>query len=198
MPGFSLNSAVDELLKKEFDLLREKGQTHDLMKKYGIDAIPYQHQMMNKWRENFVGINFVHQPTNLEIFGAVDDVWINKNNELIIVDYKSTSTQEEISLESEYKQGYKRQMEIYQWLFRQNGFNVSPIGYFVFANADKNLPKFDGRLDFKMSILEHIGKTDWVEPTIFKIHECLNSEIIPDSGEKCEYCDYRKLIYKFE
>ena len=75
---------------------------------------------------------------------------------------------------------------------------MSPIGYFVFANADKNLAKFDGKLNFKMSIVEHNGKTDWVEPTIFKIHECLNSEIIPDSGEKCEYCEYRKLIRKFE
>ena len=30
MPGFSLNTAVDELLKKEFDLLRDSKQTHEL------------------------------------------------------------------------------------------------------------------------------------------------------------------------
>ena len=198
MPGFSLNTAVDELLKKEFDLLRKSGQTHELMKQYGIDAVPYQHEMMDKWRENFVGISFVHPQTNLEIFGAVDDVWINKNGELIIVDYKSTSTQEEISLESEYKQGYKKQMEVYQWLFRQNGFKVSPVGYFVFANADKNLPKFDGQLTFKMSIIEHQGNADWIEPTILAMHECLNQDTIPKSGEKCEYCEYRKLTHKFE
>lgn len=198
MPGFSLNTAVDELLKKEFDLLRKSGQTHELMKQYGIDAVPYQHEMMDKWRENFVGISFVHPQTNLEIFGAVDDVWINKNGELIIVDYKSTSTQEEISLESEYKQGYKKQMEVYQWLFRQNGFKVSPTGYFVFANADKNLPKFDGKLDFKMSIIAHVGNTDWVEPTILKIHECLNEDVVPQSSEKCEYCAYRYQTRRFE
>lgn len=198
MPGFSLNSAVDELLKKEFDLLRREGQAHELMKQYGIEAIPFSHPDLEKWRANFVGVSFVHPQTNLEIFGAVDDVWINKNNELIIVDYKSTSTQEEISLESEYKQGYKRQMEIYQWLFRKNGFKVSTTGYFVFANADKNLPKFDGRLDFKMSIIEHAGKTDWVEPKILKIYECLNSEIIPESGDECEYCAYRLGIGKYE
>ncbi|MEJ2441526.1 MAG: hypothetical protein P8Y06_01235 [Patescibacteria group bacterium] len=38
LPGFTLNLAVDELLKKEFDLLRKKGQAHELMKKYKIDA----------------------------------------------------------------------------------------------------------------------------------------------------------------
>jgi len=198
MPGFSLNTAVDELLKKEFDLLRKSGQTHELMKQYGIDAIPFSHPDMDKWRENFVGISFVHPQTNLEIFGAVDDVWINKDGELIIVDYKSTSTQEEISLESEYKQGYKKQMEVYQWLFRQNGFKVSPTGYFVFANADKNLPKFDGKLDFKMSIIAHVGNTDWVEPTILKIYECLNEDVVPQSSEKCEYCAYRYQTRRFE
>ncbi len=198
MPGFSLNTAVDELLKKEFDLLRKSGQTHELMKQYGIDAVPYQNEMMDKWRENFVGINYIHKPTNLEIFGAVDDVWINKNDELLIVDYKSTSTQEEISLESEYKQGYKKQMEVYQWLFRMNGFKVSPVGYFVFANADKGLPKFDGRLDFKMTIVEHKGNTDWIESTLFQIHECLNKDVVPPANEDCEFCKYRQLTHKFD
>ena len=32
MPGFSLNSAVDELLKKEFDLHRESKTAHPYMK----------------------------------------------------------------------------------------------------------------------------------------------------------------------
>lgn len=198
MPGFSLNTAVDELLKKEFDLLRNSKQTHELMRQYGIDAIPFQHPNMDKWRENFIGINYVHKPTNLEIFGAVDDVWINKNEELLIVDYKSTSTQEEISLESEYKQGYKKQMEVYQWLFKMNGFKVSPIGYFVFANADKNLPKFDGELKFIMTIIEHKGNTDWVEPTINQIYECLNKNIVPMANEDCEFCKYRQLTHKYD
>lgn len=198
MPGFSLNSAVDELLKKEFDLLREAGQAHGLMRQYGIDAIPLQHPEIEKWRENFVGINFVHQATNLEIFGAVDDVWVNKGGELLIVDYKSTSTKEEISLESEYKQGYKKQMEIYQWLFKMNGFRVSPTGYFVFANADKNLARFDGKLVFEMSIIEHKGDTSWVEPTILAIHKCLNSDELPECGDKCEHCAYRRAAGEFE
>ena len=29
----------------------------------------------------------------------------------------------------------KRQMEIYQWLLRKNGFKVSDTGYFVYANG---------------------------------------------------------------
>jgi len=43
-PPFSLNSAVDHLLKLEFDIHRAKGEAHPLMTAYGIDAIPYTHK----------------------------------------------------------------------------------------------------------------------------------------------------------
>ena len=40
--------------------------------------------------------------------------------ELIIVDYKATAKNGEVNLDADWQIGYKRQMEIYQWLFRQN------------------------------------------------------------------------------
>jgi RecB family exonuclease len=197
MPAFSLNSAVDALLKKEFDLLRESGQPHELMKKYKIEAVPFKHKELDVWRNNFKGKEFYHKETNFLIFGAVDDIWINKKGELHIVDYKSTSTENEISLEDEYKSRYKNQVEIYQWIFLKSGFSVSPIAYFVYANAGKNRPKFDGRLEFELEIISHKGDTSWVEPTIFAMKECLDSDIIPEAGDNCEFCRYRRLIEKY-
>ena len=102
MPGFSLNNAVDALLKKEFDILREKGHVHDLMKEYRIDLIPLQHKDLPIWRDDiykYVGATVLHKPTNLKIQGIVDDIWVDKSEVLYIVDYKATSTRQEISLE---------------------------------------------------------------------------------------------------
>lgn len=201
MPGFALNSAVDALLKNEFDLLRKKGQAHELMKKYKIDAIPFSHPDLPIWRDDvykFVGAFVVHKPTNLKICGIIDDVWVNKKQELLIVDYKSTSTSSEISLEDEYKQGYKKQMEVYQWIFRKMGFEVNNTGYFVYANASKNRLKFDARLEFELSIIPHKGSDKWVEPTIFEIKKCLESKKIPSPNPNCEFCMYRKLMWKKE
>jgi len=190
IPGFSLNSAVDALLKKEFDLLRQKKESHELMRRYGISAIPYSHPDMDVWRENFTGQQYLHPQTNFLLFGAVDDIWINPKKQLHIVDYKSTSTEKEISLNDKYKEGYKRQMEIYQWLFLKNGFDVSPVGYFVFANAGKNRPGFDARLEFELSIISYTGDSSWVDPVILEIKKCLDADIIPNSGSACEYCAY--------
>ncbi len=55
-PAFTLNSATDTLLKKEFDICRAKSKPHPLMKKYKIDAVPFQHEKMGEWRENFKGV----------------------------------------------------------------------------------------------------------------------------------------------
>ena len=200
MPGWPLNSAVDQLLKNEFDILRKNRQPHQLMQKYGIDAVPFDHPDLPVWRDDtyqHVGASVMHKKTNLIICGIIDDIWTNeKSKELFIVDYKATSTSKEISLEDEYKQGYKRQMEVYQWIFREMGFPVSNTGYFVFANASKNRPEFDGRLEFELSILTHQGNGSWIEPTLPKIKECLESHQIPPASENCEYCKYRDLINK--
>lgn len=193
MPGFSLNSAVDALLKNEFDTYRAKKEAHPLMIKYKIDAIPFEHKDMPVWRDDiskYVGASFLHKGTNLEICGIVDDIWVNPKGELIIVDYKSTSTQKEISLEDEFKQGYKKQAEMYQWIFRQNGFEVNDICYFVFANGIKDKDMFDAQLEFEMSIISHIGDDSWIEGTIKDIKKCLDSTEIPAANDTCEYCGY--------
>lgn len=69
-PGFpfTLNSAVDALLKQEFDIHRASGKPHPLIERYGVDAWPVPHDYLEKWRHNFTGVQYLHVPTNLLIF----------------------------------------------------------------------------------------------------------------------------------
>lgn len=195
-PGFpfSLNSAVDHLLKKEFDINRAKETAHPLMKTYGIDAVPFSHKDIDIWRENFKGIQYLDEKTNLLVTGAVDDVWINSRGELCIVDYKSTSKDSEVNLDAEWQDGYKRQVEVYQWLFRQNGFKVSDTAYFVYANGQKDREAFDGKLEFDVKIIPYKGNSDWVSDILVEIKKCLNGGEIPDADLDCDYCSYNKAV----
>lgn len=193
-PGypFNLNSAVDALLKKEFDIHRAAETRHPLMENYGIDAVPLAHEKLADWRNNFHGVQYLHKPTNLLIFGAIDDVWVSPKGEVIIVDYKATSKDSEVTLDAEWQIGYKRQMEIYQWLFRQNGFKVSDTGYFVYCNGRTDKEAFDAKLEFDIKIIPYTGKTDWIEDIILEIKNCLMSDTIPEADPDCDYCNYRK------
>lgn len=197
MPGFSLNIAVDALLKKEFDLHRVAGTAHPLMKTYGINAVPFAHLKMDDWRDSLhKGIEYEFPNSNLVITGGVDDIWENDKHELIIVDYKATATVKEITLEGEYKQAYKRQMEIYQWLLRQNGFKVSNVGYFVFVNGQADRKAFDGKLEFDVILLPHKGDDTWVEKAVKDAYKCLKDNKIPKHGAGCKYCDYNEAVNK--
>lgn len=192
-PGypFSINSAIDFLLKKEFDTHRAAGTQHPLMTAYGVDAVPFQHEKMDEWRDSLRrGITYDMPGTNLRITGGVDDVWVNPKGELIIVDYKATSKNGEVTLDAEWQDGYKRQMEIYQWLFRMNSFKVSDTGYFVYCNGRTDSPAFDGKIEFDVKIIPYTGKMDWIEQTITDIQTCLKQKQVPEASSGCNYCKY--------
>ncbi len=189
---FTLNTAVDSLLKTEFDGYRAEGKPHPLMVEYGIDAIPFPHVELNDWRMNLKGVQALHEPTNFIITGAVDDLWINLSKELIVVDYKATCTSKEISLDEEYRKSYKNQMEIYQWLLRRKGFVVSKTGYFVYCNGNDSKDSFNGKLEFSISVIPYTGDDSWVEKTLFQIHECLKTDTFPRPSTSCAFCNYRE------
>src|SRR3989338_4785397 len=198
-PGFpfSLNSAVDALLKQEFDQHRAEGRQHPLQREYGVDARPVAHDQLNVWRENFKGVQYHHEPTNLIVTGAIDDLWINQAGEYMVADYKATAKDEEITaLDKDWHIGYKRQMEVYQWLLRRNGLPISDTGYFVYCNGRADKKAFDGKLEFDVTLIAYQGSDAWVEPTLRDLKACLDADHIPDADPDCDYCRYREAVGK--
>lgn len=171
------------------------------------------HPEIENWRNNKVGIQYLHLPTNFSLYGAIDDIWQLSSGELVIVDYKAKATSHEITLEPKrmkngdivktdrYLISYQKQIEFYQWLFRMNGFKVSKTAYFVFANAQKDRPSFNDQLIFEKFLIAHQGDDSWIEPTIEAAARCLASEELPSPAADCDYCKYRmkaQIIEKME
>ncbi|MCA9355534.1 PD-(D/E)XK nuclease family protein, partial [Candidatus Kaiserbacteria bacterium] len=165
---------------------------------YDLDAIPFEHEKMDEWRDPFVGITHTHKPTGLTISGGVDDIWINSDEKLIIADYKSTSKAERIEKlgDSPWEQQYTRQLGVYRWLLEKNGFAVNETGYLVYANASKDEPSFGNQLIFETTLVPVKTEIDWIEPTLEKIKVCLEQKDLPGIGEKCEFCQYREVAGK--
>ena len=214
MPGFLLNTATDTLLKKDFDHYRAIQKPHPFMVENGLGhLVPLMHEDFEQWTKSLqLGFRTEYPSSNLIIGGGLDDVWHDREtDQLFIVDYKSTASRAnedktklaEITLHGNYKEGYKRQMEIYQWIMRQNGFNVSDIAYFVYVNGDQHFE--DGMLKnqsdnavmrFDVELIEYQGNDAWVEKTIIDLKTCLERQNSPEhassgfgpKGDKqCEY-----------
>ncbi len=195
----SLNTAVDALLKKEFDIYRVKGNPHPLMKKYGLDAVPFNHEYLDLWRESRRGgVEYIDPKTNFRVTGGIDDVWVNPAGELIVVDYKATAKSGNVGLDAEWQDSYKRQVEIYQWLFRKNGFKVSPTAYFVYVNGKTDAKAFDAKLEFDVKLLPYTGNDSWIQETLIKARKCLEGDALSPSSPNCDYCAYVKARYEKE
>ena len=193
---FTLNTAVDNLCKNEFDYYREKQEPHPLFLENDIDAVPFKHEEMDKWRNNFQGISYYDSDTDVHFYGAVDDVWVKPNGELILSDVKSTSKNnfdwEETWNKYEYPKGYRRQLEMYQWLFRKNGFKVSDTAYLVYFNGLKNEPMFNQTLKFELHLIKLDCNDSWVSKTIIEAKNLMDQDIYPDGSFGCDTCRYLK------
>jgi hypothetical protein len=201
MPGFLLNTATDTLLKKDFDKYRELQQSHPFMERHGLGhLVPYKHEDFETWTKSLqLGLRTLHEPTNFLIGGGLDDVWHDpKTDEIFIVDYKSTAGRrnedltalQEISLVGPYKETYKRQMDMYQWIMRQNGFNVNKTGYFVYVNGDQHFE--DGMLEedidkaymkFDVQLISYEADDSWVNQAILDLKDCLLQNNCPEHAQ---------------
>lgn len=193
---FTLNMAVDFLLKKEFDEHREKQTRHPVMKQFDIDAIPLKHPEMGSWRANAHGLQYEHN--GCLFYGAIDDIWVTPHDgQYHVVDYKATGAKQ-VSIYA----SYRRQMEIYQWLGTKMGLPMSNLGYFLSAQADKSVTftehdpdiekdtKCCSALEFKMTIIPLEGKTEWIEPKLEKLFKVLALAEPPSPGDDCDCCKY--------
>ena len=199
---FTLNIAVDNLCKNEFDHFREIQKPHPLFIEHNIEAVPFKHKDLDTWRSNFKGIRYQSTKHNYDFGGAVDDVWQKSNGELIIADVKATSRNNfdwnETFHKYDYAKAYKRQLEMYQWLFKKNGFQVADEAYLVYFNGKKNERFFNNELKFDSYVIRLDCSTDWVEKTIIKTVNLLRSIDFPKPSNTCEYCNYLKKRWQLQ
>lgn len=191
-PGFpySINSAVDKLLKSEFDCYRAEGKAHPLQTQFGVDAIPAQHALIDQWRYNFTGVQYKDTLRDVLWFGAIDDLWVNNSGEYHVVDYKATAKNEPVVELADWTIGYKRQMEFYQFLLRKNGLRVSNTSYFVYCTGNPNHSDFSDKVHFRTHVIPYVGDDSWVEPVLDKMVSVLSVDHIPDSSLDCDYCQF--------
>ncbi|GIL05439.1 MAG: hypothetical protein BroJett031_19590 [Betaproteobacteria bacterium] len=191
-PGFpfNLNNAVDHLLKNEFDRYRGGTTVPPRLQREGLALIPAAHRELPKWRHNFTGVRVEHAPTGLTVYGAIDDLWTDARGNHYVVDYKATAKKDEVTLDAEWQDAYKRQVEFYQWLLRQHRVKVADRAWFVYANGVKDEAPFDDVLRFRTKLIPYDGDASWVEPTLREVADCLAMKQPPAPAPECVFCDY--------
>ena len=95
----------------------------------------------------------------------------------------------------DYKAGYRRQMEMYQWILRRKGFSVSNTGYFLYVDGQhvnesgmiNSENPTQAWMRFNTAIIPFLGDDSWVEDALVRAKESLAKESCPKHSESCEH-----------
>ncbi len=182
---YTLASAVDYLVKQEFDKYREKGDLPPIFVAQKIKAKLYAGEDLSTWRNNFKGISFVDEDLDASLYGAVDDILEFSDGSLAVVDYKSTGSRE-ITVYDDYR----KQMDTYAYILERMGHKVYPEAYFVFYQVDKTGGGFKNALPFTEEIRAVNIDPTWVPEAFEKAVKLARQETVPKSAEECKHCHY--------
>ncbi len=197
-PGYpyTLSAAVDYLVKREFDKYRVEGTLPPIFKNIGLEGAKlYNGDNLAEWRNNFKGIAYWDENLNAILYGAVDDVLEFEDGSLAVVDYKSSGSKE-ITIYDDYQ----KQMDIYNWILRQKGYETYPEAFFVFYQVIKEGEDgFKNALKFKEELRSVKVNQDWVGPAFESAVELARQDSPPSADEAlaksahCDHCHYVEM-----
>lgn len=180
---FALNSAIDGLLKSEFDAHRACGTLPPILSALeGKAKLFADTEKLQAWRNNFRGVRWTDAPSGHTLYGAIDDILEFKDGSLAVVDYKSTGSAAPTIYPS-----YQLQMDVYTFLLQQLGFRTAPKSYFAFFLVVKE-DGFNGRLPFREQLVE-VDPAPGRVPAIFSQAAALAQvDAPPAPGAACDLC----------
>jgi hypothetical protein len=188
-PAFTLNIAVDELFKREFDTYRARQEPHPLFATVGLEAVPLQDPRLDHWRRNFTGVRWLDGDTGWTLFGAVDDLWLGRDGRVMVADYKATAKAAHVTAATLHP-AYRRQADVYQFLIAQQGLEVSDRAWFVYANGLKTADGFHDTLRFDTRLVPYDGDRSWVAEAFRAAVALVLSGQLPDPGPECAWCKF--------
>ena len=165
-----------------------------------VDAPRISIHIVEKWQHTFTGIQFHDEKHNFLLYGGVDDIMIDEEDKLVVIDFKATAKKADILSSADvYNNGesYKRQLEVYSWLLKQNGFDLSDIGYLMYYNGDASKPHLGREMYFRRTLVPFTLDTSWIGPQVEAMYNCLQLDDAPDfNNSKCEDCLYLTTVSK--
>ena len=177
----SLPSGMDAVLKRHFDTFMERGELPPVLS--GVKGQLFSDkELLKTWRNNLKGISWTDEEGNI-IHGAIDNL-LEHQGKFIILDYKTRG----YPLKEDTKDHYQDQVDIYNFLFRKNGYATEDYAYLLFYHPVNVNEK--GDVIFHTDLVKMHVNVKSAEQLIQQAIQLLKGPE-PEKGD-CEYCNYRK------
>ncbi|MDD4898506.1 MAG: PD-(D/E)XK nuclease family protein [Methanocellales archaeon] len=181
----SLPSGMDKILKEHFDRFIEKGELPpELQELNGEVTLFDDKELLQVWRNNFKGIQWTDDKGNV-FMGAVDNI-LKIEDKLIVLDYKTRG----YALKEDTHKYYQDQMDIYNFLLRNNGYQTEDYTYLLFYHPNKI--DENGSVDFHADLIKIKINVKNAEDIFKRAVDVLEGEM-PEPSDECGFC---KWIYE--
>ena len=184
----SLPAGMDRILKKHFDSFRDKGKLPPELRKEieEKDAKLFgdndeEKKLLEVWRNNKKGIQWEDEEGNI-LMGAVDNILV-RDGKLIVLDYKTRG----YALKEDTHEHYRDQLDIYNFLLKENGYETEDYGYLLFYYPDKVLE--GGEIIFETKLVKMEANSENAKKIFESAIKLLRGKCpAHHENEVCEWC----------
>jgi len=129
---------------------------------------------------DYCEIRFRDPWTNLDISAPVGAVWVNAQNELVLVGYRPQRP--ESAADGGLPLQLRREIDISLWVLRQQEIKVSSQAYWIFGEV----------------LAPYKAKDGWVRAMLTSVKDCLEADRKPQPSAHCEFCHSSSSLAKAE
>ena len=177
----SLPSGMDKILKEHFDRFMEKGELPPEIRETCKGCKLFNDKpLLEIWRNNRKGIEFLDKNTGVLLHGAIDNILISKNGKLIVLDYKTRG----FPVKEDTHEDYQSQMDLYNFLLNKNGYETEDYTYLLFYYPKEVLET--GEVIFDTELVKMKINVKEGEKVFNDAVALIEGE---EPKEKCEWCE---------
>ena len=177
-----LNDAMDEKLKKRYDIYRKKGELPPEVSHLENVRLFSDLDLLNKWRNNKTELRYENKKDGYVLEGKLDEVFVTDKNEHILADYKSSGDEPK----ADKQKYYRLQLHAYALMLRGKGYEPADKAYLLHYFT-KDRSDITMNMEFNFHIDEVALNLPAFEETLRDMVALLNREF-PGADELCRKC----------
>jgi len=190
-PFPSLPAGMDKILKEHFDRFMERGELPPELREEECARegckLFNDKEKLKIWRNNRKGLEVIDKKSGIILHGAIDNVLV-KGRKLIVLDYKTRG----YPLKEDTHEHYQTQMDLYNFLLRENGYKTEDYTYLLFYYP--NHVTETGEVIFDTKLVKIKTNPENGKEIFKRAIKILQLKEAPNASENCEFCKWEKRI----
>ena len=182
----SLPSGMDKVLKEHFDRFMEKDEIPPELKQQDCIkgcSLFNDKTLLKLWRSNLKGIQYTDKESGVVLHGAIDNLLV-KGKKFIVIDYKTRG----FPLKEDTHKSYQNQMDLYNFLLRENGYQTEDYTYLLFYYPNKVTET--GEVIFDTKLIKIATNPENGKEVFNNAIKLLQKKEPPEASEECEFCKW--------